>query len=194
MGCTPSTATSMDPEFHGPGAVGNVPLLEERQKRIVRRTWRPLADDMTENGQKVFLHIFASYPEIKYLFPTREVEGKNNLYRNPHFRMHSSRFMQSVGAAVDNLSDLDNALKPLLVRLAKTHVRFKGFKPDYFDAFEESMLSVWQEELGERYTSEVEDAWKVLFSYIKDCLKLGYEEAMDEKLKLNLVETADTTQ
>ncbi|XP_006822018.1 neuroglobin-like [Saccoglossus kowalevskii] len=176
MGCTPSIN---ERDFQTP--VDDKHLLDDRQKRIVRKTWRPLANDMTENGQKIFINIFESHPEIKYMFPTRDIEGRDNLSANPHFRMHSSRFMQSVGAAIDNLNDLDNALRPLLVKLAKTHVRFKGFKPDYFDAFEEAMLSVWQEELGQRFTTEVEESWKLLFFYIKDCLKEGYDIAMNEK-------------
>ena len=41
------------------------------------------------------------------------------------FKGHASRFMNAVGAVVDNLQNLEETLTPLLVGLGENHVHFQ---------------------------------------------------------------------
>ncbi|XP_006823444.1 neuroglobin-like [Saccoglossus kowalevskii] len=179
MGCSVSTSTENGKNFVQ--LSDSVDIFTERQRRIVRKTWRPLANDMTGNGTKVFLHIFEMNPKVKQLFPCRDKTGEE-LLKDLNFKGHASRFMQSVGAAVDNLDNLETSLAPLLMNLGKSHNHFSGFELNYFDSFTGAMLHVWELELQDRFTPEVMEAWKLVFDYMMGKMKDGYITRRDEKL------------
>ena len=48
--------------------------------------------------------------------------------------------MQAVGSLIDNFEDYSETLKPLFNQLGRQHVSFKGFKPIYFNDFQESIM------------------------------------------------------
>lgn len=100
-----------------------------------------------------------------------------------YFAGHASRFMQAVGAMVDNMDDLDNTMYPVLINLGKRHVLFEDFEGNFFDAFEQGMLLVWSDELGTRFDEKVRDAWQMVFSYIIRTLKAGYDGEKELLLK-----------
>ncbi|KAK3096804.1 hypothetical protein FSP39_003494 [Pinctada imbricata] len=157
-----------------------VEASSERDKQLVRRTWRLMAVDLAGNGSKVFLRIFELRPELKQLFPFRDVIG-DELMKNPTFKGHASRFMQAVGAAVDNIDDWEAAFSPLLLGLGRQHINFGGFKPEYFNAFADSMMFIWEQVLGDRFTTEARCAWQGVFEFIMLKLKEGYAEADTER-------------
>ena len=148
----------------------------DRQKLIVRKTWKILATDLTGRGTKVFMKIFELNPYVKSIFPFKNIDGEE-LLLDTSFKGHASRFMNAVGAVVDNLNNLEESLAPLLIGLGETHVNFEGFKPDYFNIFSEAMNLVWKEDLGKRYTMETEEAWTEVFEFIMENLKVGFIKA-----------------
>ncbi|ELT89756.1 hypothetical protein CAPTEDRAFT_98019 [Capitella teleta] len=151
-------------------------LFTDRQKAIITKTWRHMGNDLTGRGSKVFLKIFNLHPEVKQLFPSLKNDNEDQLLKNPCFRGHASRFMQSVGAVVENL-DTPGDLSPLLIDLGRKHVLFGGFTPEYFAAFTEGMMCIWSEELGKGFTDEVSVAWKTVFDFIMSQLQDGYAKA-----------------
>ena len=50
--------------------------------------------------------------------------------------------MQAVGAIVDNIDNYAEAVSPLLNELGRRHTQFKGFKPIYFNDFQDSIMEV----------------------------------------------------
>lgn len=153
--------------------------LSEKDKALIRRNWKYLACDLTGRGAKVFLRIFRDNPEVKLLFPFHALEGEE-LIRDANFRGHASRFMQAVGAVVDNIDDFEAALTPLLNGLGQKHIHFRGFNPSLFDAFQEAMLEVWAEDLGNKLTCEGQGAWIKVFGFIKGELQNGYLQAVHQ--------------
>lgn len=77
--------------------------------------------------------------------------------------------------AVDELSSARMGC-PALVELGRKHVTIEGFLPDYFDVFIRAITEVWRQELRDACTQEVADAWRELFEYIIEQLKVGYED------------------
>ena len=88
-----------------------------------------------------------------------------------------------VDAVVENIDDPDGVMGPFLVGLGRQHVTFGGFKPEYFDAFEEAMTTVWAEELGDKFDDMARQAWKVVFQFIMHKLRKGYELQMADSKK-----------
>lgn len=151
-------------------------MISEREKLLIRRTWRIISNNMPGLGASIFLKIFAIKPSVKQIFPFRDITG-DELIRNHHFRGHASRFMQAIGAAVDNIDALDKTMVPLLNRLGRQHVNYAGFNVDDFDTFVSAIIQVLGKELGTKFTNDVSTAWRHLAEYIIFSLKKGYHDA-----------------
>lgn len=173
MGAICSGSYSQKPVDYSQGS------FTAHQKRILRETWVVFRENMIVRGQKVFLRIFEMNPKIKDAFGLDGLEG-TNLIQDERFLAHATRFMQSVGTAVDQINDLE-ALRPLLLNLGRRHAEKPNFKPIYFSSFTEAMMFTWEKELGEKFTTEVAEAWLKLFLFIMECLKAGYQQGMQEK-------------
>ncbi|KAH3742392.1 hypothetical protein DPMN_049134 [Dreissena polymorpha] len=90
--------------------------------------------------------------------------------------------MQAVGAAVDNIDDLENSMAPLLFGLGQQHVHYNGFKPDNFDYFVAAILEVLQHEMGRKLTDSMKETWRRVLKFMIGKLKDGYEDAMKTKV------------
>ena len=188
MGCSPSLAqtrrTKIAATINGKTKVTFNDCHEENrgiseeEKQIVKRHWEVLSSDIKALGTRVFLQIFQEHPEIKQLFPCRDVED-DQLISSEEFKGHAYRFMQAVGAVVDNIDNLDKTMSSALMFLGKQHTTFPGVKAYYFDDFYYAITKVWKDLLGKRYTTENAKAWGHVFSYIMEMLKKGFN------LKLN---------
>lgn len=142
------------------------------EKKIIRRTWKLLANDLTGRGSSVFLKIFLLNPHVKELFPFKQLDGET-LIKSQLFRGHASRFMQAVGAVVDNIDNPAEALSPLLIELGQKHAHYSGFMPDYFNYYEDAMLEEWSEQLGNRLDDDAKEAWRKVFRFILLKLREG---------------------
>ena len=173
MGC--STSIIKPTENGRPGTHSNK-HLQENQEKIVLKNWKFLSNDLTGRGSRIFLRIFQMNPHVKALFPCRHLEGEE-LKKDVNFKGHASRFMQAVGAVVDNIDNYEKALSPLLNGLGRQHIHYAGFKPAYFDAFEESIMYIWAEDLGRKFDEESNEAWHHVFQFIMNELKTGFHGA-----------------
>ena len=144
------------------------------QRCLVLRTWRYLANDMTENGKRVFAKVFELKPEVKSLFQYRN-DSMNELVQNASFQAHALRYMQAVGAVMENIEDPDVKLTDLLVNLGRQHIHVGGFRIEYFDAFLEGMMFVWQQQLGHKFSGDTAVAWKIVFNFIRCKMAEGYQ-------------------
>ena len=126
---------------------------------------------------KVFLRIFEYRPSVKRMFPFRDAWG-DQLIRHPQFVQQANRFMRVIAIVVNAVERLRSGLggSPALYELGRRHVTIEGFLPDYFDVFTRAVIYVWQQELREMFSSDVAEAWRLLFAYIIGQLRDGYEE------------------
>ncbi|XP_033744301.1 neuroglobin-like [Pecten maximus] len=187
MGCAHSMKVASKPSV----STAKKNFVTDKQKRIIKKTWKMMCSNITGHGVKVFLRIFQLHPHVKQLFPCRDVEGED-LLRDSNFKGHASRFMQAVGAAVDNIDDIEAVLTPLLFGLGRNHIKFTGFKNEYFDVFTEAMMYTWHEELQEKFNDETSQAWATIFEFIMGNLKAGHSEALANSQRIeksNIEET-----
>jgi hemoglobin-like flavoprotein len=156
--------------------------LNAQQELIIRKTWEEMAQNIQGNGLQIFLRIFEICPEVKKLFQVDNVRH-SELARNIVIKSHGVRFMNAIGAAVDNLADFghkEDKLSQLLYVLGQQHKRYKGFVPEYFDVFYEALMWQWERFLGSRFTPEVSDTWSRVFVFIMEKLKEGYYSDEDK--------------
>ncbi len=151
----------------------------QQQKRMVLKNWKVLSNDLTGRGSRIFIRIFQLNPNVKMLFPCHNLEGED-LLRDHNFKGHASRFMQAVGAVIDNIDSFEESLSPLLNGLGRQHIHFRGFQPDYFNVFEQAIMDVWAEDLGPKFGDQSREAWHTVFTFLMRELKQGFEDALSD--------------
>ena len=183
MGCSPSL------DVPKPNIIVNrlddrtpndIHLLSRNQRHLVRKTWRYLADDMTGRGTIVFSFIFLLCPDLKKLFPFRDVV-EEDLVNNFEYRCHAARFMQVVGAVVGGLSNLNEVINPLLEELGDRHSHHVGMPAEAFEVFKNAMILAWEQELRAKFTPEAKEAWIVVFDVIIFALRRGFLVGLGEQ-------------
>lgn len=177
MGCSPSAGHLSSTVATKNGEHNLSDVITPNEKYYIQKTWKIVSNNMPGIGAKIFLTIFTIRPDIKEIFSFRDSSGET-LLRDPNFRGHASRFMQAVGAAVDNINALDKAMAPLLFGLGEQHIHYKGFNEEYFDVFVMAILRVFEKELGGNFTTSASDAWTHVLEFMITKLKEGYQHAM----------------
>ena len=179
MGCSASVDMVSNTKQRGQRSeslVNYIEYIADDDKQLVRKTWNRLSKDLSGLGVQIFLRVFVLKPDLKQLFLFRRYEGRE-LVADSVFRGQASRFVQAIGAAIDNMDDLNNVMGPMLEALGGQHLRYDTFKPDYWDIFIESVLDIWKKQLRRKLTSKKSDAWRVLFEFMISKLKDGYNQA-----------------
>lgn len=180
MGCSASCASKVGAvNKNDPANIGD---FTKREIEVIQRSWKRLSNDLPKRGVAVFTAIFKREPKVKQLFHVDHLEG-DALLNNHVFKGHSSRFMQAVGAVVENIEQCDDAVGPLLQDLGARHTGFEGFDMKFYEVFEAALLEVWKQELGRYFNAEVEHVWKQLFKFIKASLMLGHALEEDKQKK-----------
>ena len=119
-------------------------------------------------------------PDIKNAFSKTADSKEFESHLDAVFKGHIHRFMSALGAVVESLNHLEDALFPLPMELGETYEQFIGYKPEYFDVFARAMTIIWKEDLGTSYTKFVEESWCQLFNCIKYLMQKGYRKAKAE--------------
>lgn len=157
----------------------NETYIREEEKLLIKRQWRVLSADIKGTGTSVFMELFKLNPEMKQLFPFRNVRDAE-LLEDADFKRHGIRFMQAISATIENIDDLEKSLRNSLISLGKLHINFTGFKLKYFETFKDAIANVWRSALRSSYNKESEEAWNPVILFIMDNLKLGHRLAVVE--------------
>ena len=158
--------------------------ISEDEKEIIKRQWKVLSSDMKATGTAVFMQIFKEQPEIKQHFSYKDVDDKH-LPMSSELRGHAFRFMQAVGATIENIDDLEISMSEALLTLGAQHVKFTGFKPIYIRTFHSAILTVWRNIFGVHLSPKSADAWNKVLEFIMDKLEEGYNTAVNDVTSRN---------
>jgi len=146
MGCATSIISrsddsARDAKFIDDLASPQTVVLTKQHKKVLAENWEILSSDLSGRGSRIFHQIFGRNPLIKSIFSFGHLDG-DELTADPRFKAHALRFMQAMGIVVENIDNYSEALTPLLNDLGRRHTQFKGFKPIYFNEFQDSILQV----------------------------------------------------
>ena len=164
----------------------------QRQKQLIRQTWKRVSDRQVETGIEIFLKLFQLKPEAKRLFPFRDLEGEA-LLSNSLFRGHSIRFMFAIGSTVAHLDALDISCAPTFILLGRKHLWIGDFlSSGYLEAFIESVAYVFDDLLGENEHGDVYDAWQAVFKFVVGKMIEGYKLALEEAQRRRINSNSET--
>ncbi|KAF3701346.1 Neuroglobin [Channa argus] len=176
MGCRVSGLAG-NLEFEGKHMGGVCPCpLSQGQVQMIKDSWNIIHKDISNIGVIVFTRLFEIHPECKDVFVLfREVKDLKILKTSRELREHGLRVMSFIEKVVARLDNLER-LEALAVELGRHHYNYNA-PAEYYDYMVEDFISAVQPAIKDRWTTELEEAWRALFRYVTKQMKKGYEEA-----------------
>ncbi|XP_048048107.1 x globin [Megalobrama amblycephala] len=182
-GLTPRTAESRTTEHESPAR------LTPRHIHLIKESWKVIQEDIAKVGIIMFVRLFETHPECKdVFFLFRDVEDLERLRTSRELRAHGLRVMSFIEKSVARLDQLER-LETLALELGKSHYRYNA-PPKYYGYVGAEFICAVQPILKDKWTAELEQAWKTLFQYVTGIMKEGYLE--EERTKRNLMLTTST--
>ncbi|XP_041828061.1 x globin isoform X1 [Melanotaenia boesemani] len=147
----------------------------EEQIQMIKDSWKVIRDDIAKVGIIMFVRLFETHPECKdVFFLFRDVEDLERLRTNRELRAHGLRVMSFIEKSVARLDQLE-ILETLAVELGKSHYHYNA-PPKYYSYVGSEFICAVQPILKEKWTTELEEAWKTMFQYVTSLMKQGYQE------------------
>ncbi|XP_067875295.1 x globin [Heterodontus francisci] len=124
--------------------------------------------------------LFETHPECKdVFFLFRDIDDLQQLKMSKELQSHGLRVMSFIEKSVARLAQEDK-LEQLAFELGRSHYRYNA-PPKYYEYVGLQFIDVVKPILKEKWTPDVEEAWKSLFDYLTRMMKRGYQEAEQRK-------------
>ncbi|XP_073982064.1 neuroglobin-like isoform X2 [Rhodnius prolixus] len=118
--------------------------------------------------------LFEEHEELLGLFAKlKELRTKEEQAESVELQEHATKVMSTLDEGIKELDDLDTFFS-FLTQIGQSHRKIPGFKPDYFWKIEKPFLEAVKMTLGDRYTENVENIYKVTIKLIIETLEKGY--------------------
>jgi hemoglobin-like flavoprotein len=164
------------------------PLTME-EIHLVEKSWVKVEGLGVEKvGVLLFKNIFELEPACLQLFSFKDEPG---LYKSAKLKQHGTKVVQTVGAAIGGLRNLD-ALVPVLDALAVKHVEFailpksNAKHKDYYDVVGQALMKTLREGVGKDFTSKHEGAWTKVYSLVSETMikkSIEVQTTLEKKLE-----------
>lgn len=134
----------------------------------VIESWEALRrtkDYETVAGTQLFKYLFTKAPNTKPLFGFQiDADPESDeLFKSKRFNMHAAYMIQMLDTSVNMLGPDIELLTEIMMELGEKHVRY-GVKPEMFPAMGEALLFTLQKQLGDQFTTAMEDSWKETYN------------------------------
>lgn len=136
--------------------------MQAEQVTLVQKTFEQVAPIADTAADLFYNRLFEIDPPIRALF-TGDMKNQGRMV------------MTMIGLAVNGLSR-PASLVPLLRDLGRRHVAYGVVESDY-DTVADALLWTLAKGLGERFTSDVREAWTEAYGLIARAMKEGARDA-----------------
>eukprot|EP00523_Entomoneis_sp_CCMP467_P013623 CAMPEP_0168792060 /NCGR_PEP_ID=MMETSP0725-20121227/14318_1 /TAXON_ID=265536 /ORGANISM="Amphiprora sp., Strain CCMP467" /LENGTH=192 /DNA_ID=CAMNT_0008842679 /DNA_START=82 /DNA_END=660 /DNA_ORIENTATION=- len=136
--------------------------------------------DIDTDSQELLLlgRLFKKSPQAKVLFgfPIDIDTDSQELLTSKRFLMHAAYLVQMLDTALNMVGPDIELLTEIMLELGSKHVRY-GVKPEMFPIMGEAIIVAMSSALKERFTDDVEEAWKETFHELSTDMIRGMAEA-----------------
>ncbi|CAD6213861.1 GSCOCG00011100001-RA-CDS [Cotesia congregata] len=156
--------------------------LTQRQKKIMKKTWEScINSNSIVICVEIMLSLFDKYEDTKEMFPDFKDIPNEELKKNKKFHAHCQMIMSVVNNAVNAfLSDDDELFTAILKITGERHAKhaknpiiakhMERLRDPMIESFKRHMKSQWTNEMGNLWTSAIENIIKVIIQGIQETL------------------------
>lgn len=126
-------------------------MLTEKQIELVTQSWDNVMPIAETAADLFYTRLFELDPSLKALF-------------NGDMTQQGEKLMSMITIAVKALNRLDDVV-PAIENMGRRHVAYK-VEPEHYDTVCAALLWTLGQGLGEGFTTEVEEAWTVVYGIL----------------------------
>jgi len=163
----------------------------DSMKGDVEKSWESIQRLGTDVvGERIYRCFFEFVPDAMENFPAHvrakyadwtaeESEDESNLINSLALRRLFGKVLNALGCVVAGLQD-SSKLVPLLTSLGGRHIAYGpgGVNEAFWPALGKAINMTLSDLLGEGFTSEVENAWNVVFGFASSIMIAGMRQAI----------------
>lgn len=147
------------------------PVLDDDQKKLLRKSWFILQNDISKVGTVTFIRLFDSHPDVQNSFmPFRGLSNKD-MESSAILRSHALRVMATVEKCISRLDRPDKSAL-ILTELGQRHSDYQ-VKPEYIPLMGPQFVLSIRPHLEEVWSSDMEMAWLTLFQLMSYYMRQG---------------------
>merc|ERR1740129_921908 len=139
-------------------------------------------------GERVYRAFFDVHPEAMDLSPAHvlvkyrewtadERDDEADLRNSAALRKLFGKVLNAVGCVVAGLQE-SSKLVPLLTSLGRRHIAYNT-NEDFWPALGKAVNMTLAELLGDSFTTEVENAWRVVYGFTSSIMIAGLRQAKE---------------
>ncbi|XP_004926839.1 neuroglobin-like [Bombyx mandarina] len=151
--------------------------LTAKQKYSMLASWKGISRAMEKTGICMFIKLFEENQDLLDMFEKfRQCKTKEEQINSMELAEHANNVMNTLDEGIKGLDDLDNFFQ-YIHQVGASHRKIPGFRVEYFWKIEAPFLAAVESTLGDRYTPNVENIYKITIKFILETLIEGYEKA-----------------
>jgi len=177
-------------------------LLEasSTMKGDVQRSWETILELGTAVvGERIYRHFFKIMPEAMASFPVHvrrryrewtsdETDEEGDLLNSTALRKLFGKVLNAIGCVVAGLQD-SSKLVPLLTSLGRRHIGY-AVSEAWWPLLGKAVNMALSDILGDAFTSEVENAWNVVYGFASSIMMAGLREAKEAAAQMKSLQAA----
>ena len=153
--------------------------------KVVRDSWEDMkkGDDYEKvAGTKVMSFLFEKCPKAKPMFGYDLYAEVDDEFRaDSKFQAHAVQLISMFDTALGMLDADGNLLEAQIKELGDKHVNY-GVRAEMFPIMGKALVAMLEEQLGDGFTDDIRDSWKVVFGAIsEDLMKTVLRASKDKK-------------
>ncbi|KAL3212927.1 hypothetical protein MRX96_035755 [Rhipicephalus microplus] len=150
--------------------------LTDREKRLIRNSWRKFCEQNPDYGVRIFISMFAKHPEYLQMFPRFRDKELQTLRDDAKFRAHACAVGHQLSAIVECIED-DEVFIELIRKNAANHLPRAGVSPSNFESLFAAALEQMVASNKALMTPATMRAWEKLFKIMNKITRNVYEDA-----------------
>ncbi|XP_075976998.1 neuroglobin-like [Anticarsia gemmatalis] len=151
--------------------------LTPKQQYCIMASWKGIFREIERTGITLFIKLFEENEDLLHLFEKfAELKENGELHSSEELSEHATKVMHTLDEGIKSLGNVD-AFFDYIRHVGATHHQVPGFKAENFWKVEEPFLQAAKTTLGDRYTPNIEEIYKLTIKFILENLVKGYEDS-----------------
>ncbi|KAG6453853.1 neuroglobin [Manduca sexta] len=151
--------------------------LTTKQQYCMLASWKGIFRQIEKTGILLFIKLFEENEELLHLFDKfSELRTIEDQAQSEELAEHATKVMHTLDEGIKGLGDVDSFFA-YIRHVGATHHQVPGFKAENFWKIEQPFLQAAKTTLGDRYTPNIENIYKLTIRFILENLVKGYEDS-----------------